>query len=651
MKFIHISAHRMIAGLLAFWALFHDTEARFLLQKSSNDGPIANHDRALVIELEERLAGDMKSKDLRLRQTKHVINSTFNSLEKNSRGAIGGGAARYLIHRYFARTYGIQFKGLEAPGNSSGFALPVAALGNRIPSEVKDLLESNIDTHGLDLHDLAVVILTFEDIMSSDSTVRLRVVLKAFGINPDKIPKDSAVKVMETYAGTWLLRTPLSDITPENVHTLHKEVLSSLEDTPVDLALVLQDFTGKSADNHFSLARLVRAAVDFNMHYSEHLEGQCGNIREVLKAKMIRWGSGRVRLGDFYTTAGFSNVMAFSESPDWLRQKGCLDESDPEDPMVIIANYLHSPATCFNPTDYYGICCRYDPCAVIMDEIQDFAAGPHAKPDDILNLLATSENLRELFESQQLAHSLENLEADKLHEIAAANGGNVTLHGRLFAQYLHHVFPLECAYPHLPGAITSSGNDTIQYAHEEEILKYQEKSAAEWESTYSVFKSYVSSYRKEMGTTTEAQVSNIAATEAEEPKKKSRTRQRSRAKEQRRRSSHTGRGAKEAQRQRRQKSRTRQRSRAKEQRRRSSHTGRGAKEAQRQRRQKSRTRQRRQKSHTEEQQRQRSRTTKEDKDSHLRSAPHGDVPMAGRQWRGTDQAQVGWSLEHGGARL
>merc|ERR1739848_234658 len=39
----------------------------------------------------------------------------------------------------------------------------------------------------------------------------------------------------------------------------------------------------------------------------------------------------------------------------------------------------------------------------------------------------------------------------RLNEIAENHGGKVPLHGRLFAQWMHHAFPRECPFPHLSG--------------------------------------------------------------------------------------------------------------------------------------------------------------------------------------------------------
>merc|ERR1712085_193277 len=39
----------------------------------------------------------------------------------------------------------------------------------------------------------------------------------------------------------------------------------------------------------------------------------------------------------------------------------------------------------------------------------------------------------------------------RLKKIAEIHNGLVPLHGRLFAQWMHHAFPRECPYPHLAG--------------------------------------------------------------------------------------------------------------------------------------------------------------------------------------------------------
>merc|ERR1719240_1530162 len=45
----------------------------------------------------------------------------------------------------------------------------------------------------------------------------------------------------------------------------------------------------------------------------------------------------------------------------------------------------------------------------------------------------------------------------RLDEIAIGPGGQVLIHSRLFAQWMHQAFPRECPYPHLVGTTTSLG--------------------------------------------------------------------------------------------------------------------------------------------------------------------------------------------------
>lgn len=65
---------------------------------------------------------------------------------------------------------------------------------------------------------------------------------------------------------------------------------------------------------------------------------------------------------------------------------------------------------------------------------------------------------------------------DRLEQIGAHHGGEVPLHGRLFSQWMHHAYPLECPFPHEAGTINpqtvdewlrDSGHATEQTSDEE----------------------------------------------------------------------------------------------------------------------------------------------------------------------------------------
>merc|ERR1719352_2269865 len=98
-------------------------------------------------------------------------------------------------------------------------------------------------------------------------------------------------------------------------------------------------------------------------------------------------GAGRVRLADFYGQALNNGKWQFSESVDYLRQLGALDESDPSNPRVIIPNYISGPSNCVASSAYYSVCCL-DECETILGRLEELIAAPEASPATITSLVA-----------------------------------------------------------------------------------------------------------------------------------------------------------------------------------------------------------------------------------------------------------------------
>merc|ERR1719506_378825 len=115
-----------------------------------------------------------------------------------------------------------------------------------------------------------------------------------------------------------------------------------------------------------------------------------------------------------------------------------------------------------------------DECEGFLSHLEQQIAAPEATSTQIaalvLGLLTSS-----VAAPRKLAAPL----LDRLGEIAATHGGTVPLHGRLFAQWMHHVFPRECPFPHLSGTtnpqtpdewLDSTGEETT--ATDEEMLDH-----------------------------------------------------------------------------------------------------------------------------------------------------------------------------------
>jgi len=179
-------------------------------------------------------------------------------------------------------------------------------------------------------------------------------------------------------------------------------------------------------------------------------------------------GTGRVRLSDFYKPAT-QGQWQFQESVAYLRELGALDESDARKPRVIIANYISSPSNCIASSAFYSVCCM-DECEGLLGYLEREVGGPETTVARVAELVAQLPS-SSIAAPRALSSSL----LSRLEEIAGSHEGQIPLHGRLFAQWMHHAFPRECPYPHVSGTtnpltpdewMQSTGQETTATHHE-----------------------------------------------------------------------------------------------------------------------------------------------------------------------------------------
>merc|ERR1719221_1783136 len=88
-----------------------------------------------------------------------------------------------------------------------------------------------------------------------------------------------------------------------------------------------------------------------------------------------------------------------------------------------------------------------DECEGIFSHFEREVGSPTAKVERILELTAMLPSA-----TVPAPRTLPDTLRSRLGEIAEHHGGSVPLHGRLFAQWLHHAYPRECPFPHVIGA-------------------------------------------------------------------------------------------------------------------------------------------------------------------------------------------------------
>lgn len=126
---------------------------------------------------------------------------------------------------------------------------------------------------------------------------------------------------------------------------------------------------------------------------------------------------------------------------DYLRTIGALDETHFREPHVIVTNFVAGPSNCVAGSEFFSVCCLSE-CESLMGEIEGQIQAPAAPPAELLDLVSTLDS-----DTIEAPRVLPQALVKRLHKIAEHHGGEVPLHGRLFSQWMHYAFPMECQNP------------------------------------------------------------------------------------------------------------------------------------------------------------------------------------------------------------
>jgi len=441
-----------LSGLLVW--LSHKALANVYMQRPSrgfleqDDIVQQGYNSNILEHLEEALGSNSRAAtEVRLQDMEEAMRPIFDALPKRFSGSkVGPPAARYALHRLFIQRHGWQVKGLAANGDTWAENPATAALANKVSHHVKGLFEDRLNSTGLDLHELAVLASMMEHLIHSEAEDRLKV---AYNFNERVITqvlsRQSATKVIETYMVLYIGGLNVTNVKKERLRHYIDNVqrfYPGWKDTRPFLHEVQSD-TAKDLEA-YSFHDIMSVVEQVGERFGRFQNQECVDLKEALVKLEESSGSGRVRLGDFY-----SGQWHFSESVEYLRQLGALDESDKANLRVIIPNYLNAPSNCIASSAYYGVCC-IDECEEFVSQLERKLQAPTASLAEVAAIV-----------HMQLAHvqsasaagnsTLSKSILEKLQELADHHGGRVPIHGRLFAQWLHIVYPRECPYPHVSG--------------------------------------------------------------------------------------------------------------------------------------------------------------------------------------------------------
>jgi hypothetical protein len=229
----------------------------------------------------------------------------------------------------------------------------------------------------------------------------------------------------------------------DNVHTFYKTFSDTETFADGIRARIWED---AAVSERTSWDTALKVVEEIGERYGRWQDKECRALKRTMLS-MEKPGTARVRLDTFYANTLTDRQSNFVESVPYLRQLGALDDTDPLQMTVVIPNYINSPTNCVAGSKFYSVCC-IDECEALLGSLENEIASPDATANRIAEIVAVLPS-----DTVQAPRTLPGLLTQRLADIATHHGGRIPLHGRLFAQWMHHAYPHECPYPHVSGTI------------------------------------------------------------------------------------------------------------------------------------------------------------------------------------------------------
>lgn len=402
--------------------------------------------KSLLEEINDALNTNVHQGD-KLQQFEAELTTMFSALPKNDAGRLGHATVHYALHRLFMQRHGWFFRGLEPAGGAWSSLTTAGIVKDRVPSYVQELFEEQLGGQGFGLRELAVLAATLEHLVTNEAQQRLKETFLYLNLPEDaKLSKEKFDEVLDVYMVAQIVKANVSSVTPNEFVEMRKKATESFPDL-LEAQVFIREMAvtyGRGMD--FAAASSV--LLESSKRLGTWHKGKCQSKKD----RLILLGDrdvGRVALSSFYAAAlsgDHTGGKGHTEHIDYLRGLGALDESVPQRPSVLVPNYINSQANCFASSSFYTVCCANE-CEGLLRHLEWEIAAPAAKPARIQQLVAHLPS-----SSVKVPRDLPASLLKRLDDIAAQHGGDVPIHGRLFAQWLHHAYPRECPYPHAAGA-------------------------------------------------------------------------------------------------------------------------------------------------------------------------------------------------------
>ncbi|MDA8583215.1 hypothetical protein N9L68_03255 [bacterium] len=396
-----------------------------------------------------------------------VLAPMYATLPKNANGKLGHATVCYALHRHFVQQHGWFINGMSPDGSGWNSSSMISPMQERAPAHVQELLERHLGSRGLSLRELAALASVLHNQVNQEYLGRSN---RAYRMTEAPIEGRATEQQFTKAITLWLT---MLIIGPDMYRVNDKQIAGAASKMrryfPHWDALLLwvEDvrqtvaYTQRARQNPFvgaslPLEALHQVASEVPKRFGGWHNSVCTDMKRHLLGLEDTRSTGRVSLGSFYGGESAGDDWRFIESVEYLRELGALDESDPKRLRVIVPNYLSGPNNCIEASALHTYCCK-DECGMLRGEVERDIAVPMGAASDIARIVSRISS-----DTVEAPRNLTSELMSKLESVASRHGGRVPLHGRLFAQWMHHAFPNECPHPHVSGTTAPQTTDAFK---------------------------------------------------------------------------------------------------------------------------------------------------------------------------------------------
>ena len=388
-----------------------------------------------------------------LHTIKNVLAPMWKTMPVDAHGRIEIRSLHYLTQRYFTEISSIRLRSFDLQDTAISATWDAVELSKRVPGFGDVALSNNRFTF-----ERAVVFVAALQQVIFDSSAVLEDVIKLQNKTTNgKFTSSDLKSVLDAYVLYWTwagafdgscfhppgdktgfcYEVPLKDELEAAVKSQMAALQYKRRWPILDARSVLEE--------SFSFRDAQEISDSITRNFAWFYESDCSEMKASL-VELDTGNTGRVPLSKFYAAGGY-----FGESEAYLDELGVLDYTIGREAQVIIPNYMQAASNCIVATERYYICCA-SLCERVLQKIEEAVAASEATAEEILAVVS---NLSDVASVDDDPLQIGEVLIQRLDEVAAAHSGSVKLHGRLFSQWLHYVFPQECPFPHKTGTVSS----------------------------------------------------------------------------------------------------------------------------------------------------------------------------------------------------